>query len=257
VKKPVRLANGRAFSTQGEALKFFSEMLNRYRPGRLKDRIRISEQDQEDVAALLERYDECRVDRVSKIGVGIDYVFVRFNQTEHFTTPGFWVHRVDGTETDFSYVYAVKGEVKSDLVRYLDACRDAVAQDLKLAKQKHFERYGDDKGCVPCEITGELITIDQAHLDHAWPSFMQIAQSFRAARGWFPDIPEDVLTPSIDGNITTEFKDMEMKEAFRQFHHHVAILRIVTPQANTSLGVKQRRPKIKNSVDVLPDELPF
>ena len=40
-------------------------------------------------------------------------------------TPGFWVHRTDGTDTDISYVSAVKGDPKSNAQEFSDACRGA------------------------------------------------------------------------------------------------------------------------------------
>jgi len=45
-------------------------------------------------------------------------------------------------------------------------------------------------GRVECELTGALVAIDDAHLDHTWPYFSYLVSGFRAARGWPRDIPE-------------------------------------------------------------------
>ena len=39
-------------------------------------------------------------------------------------------------------------------------------------------------------LTGALVTIDDAHLDHTWPYFSYLVSGFRATRGWSRDIPE-------------------------------------------------------------------
>ena len=40
----------------------------------------------------------------------------------------------------------------------------------------------------------EMVTIDDAHLDHAWPYFSHMVSGFRAARGWSRDIPDGIVS---------------------------------------------------------------
>ncbi|MDE2473131.1 MAG: DCL family protein, partial [Bradyrhizobium sp.] len=100
--KSVSLPNGRFWKAQTAALDHFKNMLRRH----------VDEQtvedylDHDDLVALLERYDAVIVDAPAKIGRGIDYFFRRQNVGEGFSTPGFWVRRIDGSETDFSYIQA-------------------------------------------------------------------------------------------------------------------------------------------------------
>ena len=70
----------------------------------------------------------------------------------------------DGTETDFSYIDAVKGKPKGRSQDFYNACQQAVALDLVLAKKPALAQYSDDQGRVECELTGRIITIDDAHL---------------------------------------------------------------------------------------------
>lgn len=243
--KKIEFPNGRTWLTQQAARDHFKAMLHRYANGAVVD----DREDHDDLLGLLQRYDEAITDGPSKIGAGVDCFMRRLNVREgHYASPGFWVRRTDGTETDFSYIDAVKGQPKGRSKEFYDACRAAVQADLLAAKERHFELHGDPGGKVPCELTNRPITFAEAHLDHAWPTFNQLVVAFRAARGWGRDIPDGVITPSADGQIHTLFADPASAEAFRQYHHQAAVLRVVDRTANLSMASKQRVPKIKRPV---------
>lgn len=244
--KTIDLSNGRSWRTQSAALEHFKSMLRRYSDDQTID-VRA---DHDDLVALLERYDSAIVGGPSKIGTGVDCFFRRRNVGQGYSTAGFWVRRVDGSETDFSYISAVKGEPKSSAQEFYDACRNAVAADLLAAKKRHFIAHGDDQGRVPCELTDELITFKEAHLDHAYPTFGQLVVSFRAARGWQHGVPEGVLSAPVDGQTITTFVDPDAAEAFRQFHHGAVILRIVSRSRNLAMAAGQRKPKVRRPVEL-------
>ncbi|VIO69459.1 DCL family protein [Bradyrhizobium ivorense] len=213
--KSVSLPNGRFWKAQTAALDHFKNMLRRHADEQaVEDYL-----DHDDLVALLERYDAVIVHGPAKIGPGIDYFFRRQNAGEGFSTPGFWVRRVDGSETDFSYIQAVKGQPKSNAQEFYDACRAAVAADLVAAKKRHFATFADGAGRVPCDLTGELLSFADAHLDHAYPTFGQLVITFRAARGWQHGAPKGTLTLPADAQTTTTFVDSAVAEAFRLFHH--------------------------------------
>jgi len=107
-------------------------------------------------------------------------------------------------------------------------------------------------GHVPCDLSGELISFAQAHLNHAYPPFGQLVVSFRAARGWQHGVPAGVLTPPADAQTTTSFLDASAAEAFRQFHRGAATLRVVSRARNLAMSAGQRRPKIKRLVRLEP-----
>ena len=111
--KPINLPNGRSWSTQTAALSHFKVMLARYSDNQVVENI----SDHDDLVALLERYDAAITDSPAKIGSGIDHFYRRRNVGEGYSTPGFWVHRTDGTDTDFSYIDAVKGQPKRQFHR--------------------------------------------------------------------------------------------------------------------------------------------
>ena len=83
-----------------------------------------------------------------------------------------------------------------------------------------------------CELTDEAITIDQAHLDHAYPTFGVMVVMFRAAQGWHEQIPVGVLTPSQDMQTTTTFADPAIAAKFRVSHNRGARLRMIKTKAN-------------------------
>jgi len=85
----------RTFGKKGEAIAFFREMLNRYRPNE-----RVNDEDSVDLAALLEHHSECS----TKVGPGIDQFRVIWNK---FGTQSFEIVRLDGTRDDFSYLHCI------------------------------------------------------------------------------------------------------------------------------------------------------
>lgn len=242
--KLISLQNGRIWKTQGAALAHFKQMLAKYRDNEVIE----DHADHEDLIALLERYDAVITEGPSKMGDGVDCFLRRRNAFEGFSTPGFWVRRVDGSETDFSYISAVKGEPKTNAQEFYDACRGAVGVELLAAKRRHFKTYGDLDGRVPCDLSDRLIAFDEAHIDHAYPTFGQLVLSFRAARGWQHGVPPGVLSTPADGQTTTNIIDPVVAGAFQQFHHAAAILRIVARERNLAMAAGQRKPKVKRPV---------
>jgi hypothetical protein len=244
-RKPIVLGNSREFRSQQAAEDHFRNILRLYPDGGLVN----DPAHHSDLAALLERYDDMITSEPEpKIGPGIDHFERRLNVGPGYATPSFWVARTDGSATDFSFYTAIRGEPKPRAQEFSDACRAAVAGDLAEAKRRHFALHADESGRVACELTGELISVEAAHLDHAYPTFGQIVVMFRAAQGWHEKIPDGVLTAPADRQTTTRFLDPALAEKFRQFHHRGALLRVVSKAANLSLAAKQRVPTVARKV---------
>jgi len=139
-------------------------------------------------------------------------------------------------------------EPKPQAQEFSDACRAAVAEEILAAKKAFFEEHGDAAGQVPCELTGNVMSFGEAHVDHAYPKFGHLVVTFRAARGWHEVIPEGVLTRAQDGQTTTMFEDAAIAEAFRQFHRATAMVRVIARGQNLAMAARDRRPKIKRPV---------
>jgi len=242
--KPVTLVNGRSWQSQSDALDHFKGMLRRYKD----DDVIEDRSDHEDLVALIARYDSAIAENPSKAGCGIEHFFRRRNSGDGYSTSSFWIRRTDGTETDFSYKAAVKGEPKSDAQAFQDACRETVAADIAAAKRRFFKEEGDTDGKAPCDESGDRITIDEAHVDHAWPTFSQLVMEFRAKRGWSHELPSGVLSEPSDKQTTTTFADAEIAKAFRDFHHDGAIGRVVRKGVNLSRGASKRRPQVRRPI---------
>lgn len=99
-----------------------------------------------------------------------------------------------------------------------------------------------------CELSGVMVSIDDVHLDHAWPNFSYIVSGFRAARGWSGNIPDGVVSAPADGQTTPTFVDKDVTDAFRDFHHSQAILRILSKTANLQTSAQARRPKVARPI---------
>jgi hypothetical protein len=244
VAKAVTLSNGRSWSTQTAAQEHFRAILHRYADNQVIE----NRQDHEDLVALLQRYDMTITDGPPKIGAGIDHFERRRNVGEGWSTPGFWVIRTTGDATDFSYPSAVKGRPMSDEQQFYGACRTAVQPDLVLAKRKFFDMHGDAQGRVACEVTGQLVPFEEAHLDHEWPPFVQIVAGFLAARGWSHSVPAGVVTAPGDAQTVSAFADKNIADTFIRYHHALAQMRMVSDKANLAMAAGQRRPKILRPV---------
>lgn len=245
--KPITFSNGRSWKTQSEALNHFKQMLNKYAEEEtVEDRA-----DHDDLVFLLERYDEVIVEGPSKIGCGISEFFIRMNTGEGWQTRSFWVRRDDGSETDWSYISAVKGKCKTRAAEFYDACRVAVESDLLKAKKDFFNTYADSEGMVICELTQKPMSFADAHLDHAYTTFNQIVLTFRASLKWSREIPDGILTLPKDAQVRTYFVDSKLAEDFKEYHHSVATLRVIHREKNLSMAGTQRKPKIKRPIRIL------
>jgi hypothetical protein len=213
----------RLFPTKDAAKEHYRAILYRHLIGR-----RIPEPDATELAWLLERHPE--VDQ--KIGAGIDYLSVR---DALYGKRCFEVVRIDGTSTDFSFGSCVDGRAPSPLTEALNALRAEVTEDILRSKREWFRKHGDDQGKVACAISGKRVTIEEAHADHAPPRlFGTLAIAFLTAHGIKPG-PE-LITPPADNQYQPLLADRALAERWRQYHHELAVIRIVARGENLTRG---------------------
>lgn len=104
-KKPFMLPNGRSWSSRQEAIAHFTEMLGRYS----LDQTVTSASDFDDLVALLKHYDrDVPASRETKLGPGVERFAKGHKRGDGFTTVCFFVHRIDGSFDDFSFIKAVR-----------------------------------------------------------------------------------------------------------------------------------------------------
>jgi hypothetical protein len=157
------IINGRTHDTQTAAIEYFRAMLNRYSAGQ-----GVTNDDAADLAELLLRHPEA----VDKIGAGIDHFEVRV--PPQFGGVCFWIVRADESATDFSFMTCVRGRAKTISQEFREACRMAIQNDVARAKQAHFMFNQDASGRVACEVTGRLLTLEEAHADHCEPMRFEV-----------------------------------------------------------------------------------
>ena len=221
------------FRTKGDAQKYFKAMLDSY-----KDDERVSDEDNKHLLALLSRHPESE----RKISAGIDYFYRQRNP--NFPSSGFWFARTDGTTDDFNYRMCVSGKAKTPYAEFAAAARWAIRLDIARAKKQAFKQYADSDGLVECEVTGSMVSTDDCEIDHAPPfTFEAILRSFLAANCITPN--HNMIDKSVNDGGRAHFKSDGMYWRFRQYHHTLARLRVVSKDANKELAHVNR---IRNCV---------
>jgi hypothetical protein len=72
--------------------------------------------------------------------------------------------------------------------------------------------------------------------------------AFRAARQWYGTIPPEVLTAPAGDQTITSFAEPAIAEAFRQFHHAAATMRVIAAKRSLAMASAQRWPNVKRPV---------
>jgi Protein of unknown function (DUF3223) len=175
--------------------------------------------------ALIERHPRA----VEKIGCGVQSIDVRPNP-DHPGNRGFWITRIDGSVSDWSFVRSLYPTTHADLVRH--AMRAAIVDQILAFKNSVF----DVQPNVPCAVTGEPCTREDAHIDHAPPVFLELAQRFAEQSGGYDTIR---VSEGGDGQIGRCLADLKQLRRWQAFHAQHARLRVVTRLAN--LSVLRRR----------------
>jgi hypothetical protein len=169
-----------------------------------------------------------------KVGCGVRHFDVHVNSWGGRT---FWLVRLDGTETDFSFVSCVSPPApRQDFVK---ACRTAVVPVVLAFKNKVF----DNVDSVTCPVTGETVVRETAHIDHAPPwTFEAIVSAFIAEliAGRGPIDYSSFVEPTRDGETVTRFIHPETADRFIEFHNARAALRATSRRANLSVNRRQR-----------------
>jgi hypothetical protein len=213
----------KVFKTKKQETEFFRSILHRYEIGS-----RLSDEDAMDLAALLERYP----DRDQKVGAGISHFTSRENT---YGGRGFFLHRKDGSSTDFSYLRCINGRPphKQEVAR---AFRRCIQGDVLERKRELFFLHGP---ILPCPITGERLEIHTAHMDHKAPlTFEVLLHTFLATKAL--DYDDVVLSTGSDNQECPAIVDAALRDEFRSYHNRVAILVPIAARANIALASKHR-----------------
>lgn len=231
----------KSFSSKKAAKEHFRSILSSSEIGST-----IVDDAKEDLMHLIMRHPES----TQKIGKGVKRFFAGRGD---YGTTCFYLERVDGSTTDFSFNAAVDQKEPTLHQRFSQACREAVGPELRAAKLKFFDENQNEDKRVPCEITGRLIVLRQAHLDHKPPmTFQVIVQTFIASLGGC--IEDSWISPPSDNEFVARFSDQVIQKKFVEFHHSLVrdthSLRIIAKEENIALGSRHRIRKPQNFVPV-------
>lgn len=196
------------FRTKGEAEAAIQEVANGAEIG--KPVVGLAK---EMILDLLERHPEAS----RKIGVGVSQVVVRVNA---YKKRGFYLLRLDGSETDFSWTKCLSPPRPIDRVR--TALRSCIADQKLEARDRHFAAGPNAR----CELTGVAITPATCHVHHEKPSFAELVDAFLAARRVLPSEIVFVRADGVEGSrLAAEWR--ELGREFEEYHREHARMLVV------------------------------
>lgn len=153
----------------------------------------------------------------------------------------FHLVRQDDSIENFSIDKCINGEY-SGFRKFSIAARQVVEDELLQYKIKYFEAKGNENNKVKCTISGELISKDEAHVDHREPfTFSAIVHFFIQSK----NIDLDKIKYCSENQYGNTFEDTNLIDEFRIWHKQNAILRIVSKSKNMSKGYLARVTKTK------------
>ncbi len=167
----------------------------------------------------------------SKIGVGIKAI--RTWKVPPYNTIGFYIDRVDGSGTDFSYLQCIEPDTTADW--FAAACRTAIVPQVVAAREVAF----GNSDVTSCAVTGVRVTRRDHHVDHAPPwTFKVIVDAF--IQEYEIDVDAVPLLGRTDNETVKSFAEPEASRLFAEYHQERAELRVVSKHANLSVLRKSR-----------------
>lgn len=157
-----------------------------------------------------------------KTGCGI--AFIAVGPVPGYRSRGLFVHRADGTSTDFSWRECITGSAHGTLVR--KAMRQAVADQVITFKQSAAETGG-----LKCAACGQPVAWTDVNVDHHPLSFIAMADRYAEVCGGYDMIE---LTPSEEGQIGRRLEPGH-EVTWVLYHQSAARLRILCVPCHRSL----------------------
>lgn len=211
------------FSTKKDAIQHYKEILNSYEFGDV-----LSDKDFLQLVDLINYRDDAE----QKIGCGIKEITIDKGK---YNSKSFKLIREDLSEEIFSYLRCINGEY-SHLSKFNKACRDLVAEQLRLVRLQYF-KDNSVKGFVKCQETGEACRWEDLNVDHRQPNtFSVIVDRFieinniKVEEVEYVEVMEAVY----------KFKDTDLNEKFKSYHKERANLRIVKKGLNLGRSYQAR-----------------
>lgn len=220
IRTPKYIINSKPFTSQDAIKKHFQAVLR----NAVLDQV-LSGEVLEDCLELFARHPEWD----QKRGCGI--ACVKVVESPIYGDRCFWIYRTDGSDTDISYLTCVKSKGKTPRAQFMAAARCAVVDQIIKFKRKAF----NGRFVVHCEITGKLVSEDNADVDHIFP-FARLVDRFITQ--YHIDIAAVEYVNKGDGDIVTCFSSDIIEQKWKAFHEKHAKLQITHREANQAKGSK-------------------
>lgn len=221
--------NGIEFQTQGAAKDHAKAILYAGQVGTV-----LSPADQAFMIAYFEQFHN---NWPQKVGSGIKNI-AKVVEPNYGKLRAFFIFRTDGTCTDISYGIK-KPNPKGDFKK---ALRQSIVPQVIQYKRRRF----DLEGVVLCEITGEALTFETAHVDHSNPTFDEIAEAFISMERILDF--DGLVIDGRDNHTVYELYDKSVEQRFWLFHRERAVYRILSAIANLSHAKHEFRERKLNSL---------
>lgn len=181
----------------------------------------LSGEDKEFMLSLLEKHPYYK----QKKGSGIEGIFVKKNPP--YYTKSFWIKRVNGSQTDFSFRDCIASKKRRDELDFKTAMRAAIINDIEEIKTSIFKN-----GNKICPLCGKNLTLKDSHLDHI--KKLREIQSEFIAQNEITDF-EKLITKDWDGVVGVRIVDEAVRNSWIKYHKENATFRLLCPDCNRSL----------------------
>jgi hypothetical protein len=170
-------------------------------------------------------------DYLVKVGCGVKAIKIKLDG--HWgKTRCFHILRIDGTETDFSYLNCINNSAsKEPLKMFKEAARTAIAEQVVTYLINYIKRTIDSNGKVICEKTRTKILRQEAVVDHTPPiTFDKIVMDFLEVKKL--DLQQIEYHGFGDNEYNKRFKDEKLAKEFSEYHKRIAKLRVISKHQN-------------------------
>ncbi len=177
------------------------------------------------VAEVLQRHPDAE----GKIGPGVDSIEIR---AAKYGTRCFWVNRIDGSSTDFSWLSCLRAPRPIDDFR--QAMRWVVTPQTAAAIDQHFGL----EDVATCQLTGRPITRRTSHVHHAGKPFAKIVDEFIEFSGVDIETVEYVEVDGVEGTYLSDSEN-HLAAEFAEFHRCNAELQVLDGRVHLMLPRKR------------------
>ena len=203
------------FKSQIEIIEFVREILYKYNIGDIIDL-----EDFDFIYSLIQNHRW----KEDKIGCGIEKFRVILTE---YKNRAFKIIRMNGTETDFSFMKCISKPKDWKSHDFICACRTCISSQIQDFKEAELTKE------KKCPYRNLILNKTNSHVDHMPPStFKNIVKKF------IKEKKIDIKNIEIGGyedNATSKFfVNDELRRSFFEFHKNHAKLRLVSARANLS-----------------------